>query len=226
MDTKTRSSWNHKVARFYDGFAPMYSVLRSIGHRWDHDKAYLVKHLAPRPGDVILDVGTGPGIYATDLAKSVPDCKVVGVDISARFVEIAQRRARRIGITNTEFRLGNVERLAFSSNTFDKVICAGVISLVANREQALAEIHRVLKPGGVALLREPVQATGWPSKLASQTSQAADLSNWWDKMGLMFGNFHPRFFREPDFERLLDGARFARISVHRIGSDLIGRCHK
>lgn len=207
---------------FYDSFAPLYTLFRQFGHRWDRSAKYsMIKHLEPFGNDTILDVGTGPGIYAIDIAKMAPDSRVHGIDISPKFLEIANRRASEKRVKNVKFRLGNIESLDFESATFSKIICAGVISLVDNRHQAIRELSRVLKGGGVLVIREPLRKTDWKNRVLAKLTASSS-----HKFGLMFGHFNPSFFDEEEFADLLNQGGFKKIKINNQGSDLFGICVK
>jgi SAM-dependent methyltransferase len=121
----------------------------AVRARWQH----LMRLLVPRPGERMLDVGCGSGQAVRYLGRRVqPDGRVVGVDRPATAM-------RRLGETIEQDGLGNVAVLAASAKSlpfpdasFDAVICVNVLEAVSNREQALREIRRVLKPGGRALV--------------------------------------------------------------------------
>src|SRR3972149_7610276 len=82
------------VARFYDSLAPLYTRMRDYGQGRDRQaKELLIDSLAPFQNDSVLDIGTGPGIYALDIAKRAGDSHVVGIDISEVCGNIAKGRA-------------------------------------------------------------------------------------------------------------------------------------
>jgi ubiquinone/menaquinone biosynthesis C-methylase UbiE len=81
-------------------------------------------------------------------------CEVWGVDIAEPMVRYASHR-HKYG----RFRVGDVEHIPFDDNTFDAVVCLRVIEYLANDEQALSEIRRVLKPGGSAVVATPSAVT-------------------------------------------------------------------
>jgi ubiquinone/menaquinone biosynthesis C-methylase UbiE len=99
-------------------------------------------------GSKVLDLGCGTGEMAARLAKR--GYEVWGVDIAEPMVRYAAHRHK-----SGRFRLGDVEHIPFDDNTFDAVVCLGVIEYLANDEQALSEIRRVLKPAGSAIISTP-----------------------------------------------------------------------
>jgi ubiquinone/menaquinone biosynthesis C-methylase UbiE len=101
-------------------------------------------------GGTILEVAPGPGYLAIELAKLGP-YKIAGLDISKKFVEIAQGKAREAGVA-VEFRHGNAAEMPFAAETFDFIVCRSAFKNFAEPVMALNEMHRVLKPGGRALI--------------------------------------------------------------------------
>ena len=105
------------------------------------------------PGQHLLDCGCGPGSITTDFAKLVAPGQVVGLDIGAGEIERATQRAADLGIANVQFRVGDVYALSFEDATFDAVFSNAVLDHLRDPVAALAEMHRVLKSGGVAGIR-------------------------------------------------------------------------
>jgi ubiquinone/menaquinone biosynthesis C-methylase UbiE len=134
----TRDTWNES--------APAYDpVLRNL----DKFNGDLLKRAAPRPGERVLDVATGPGQPALTIAPLVgPQGRVVGIDLAERMVELANRRAKEARLDNVEFRTMDAESLDFPDASFDLVVCRFGLQIVTDPDRALAEMRRVLKPGG------------------------------------------------------------------------------
>ncbi len=107
--------------------------------------------VAAEPGERILDVGCGPGYYVAELAERVgPDGSVTGMDQSGAMLAVAQRRCEGMG--NTSFAEGDATALPFDEGAFDVVLSVQVMEYVPDVAAALAEIHRVLRPGGRVVL--------------------------------------------------------------------------
>jgi len=112
-------------------------------------EALLLQLLEPRPGDAILEVGIGPGVTIAQLTKRLSDGRVAGVDPSPVMLRQAQRRnARAIASGCVELRTAPASALPFADASFDKVASLNSIAFWGDVECALAEMHRVLKPGG------------------------------------------------------------------------------
>jgi ubiquinone/menaquinone biosynthesis C-methylase UbiE len=103
----------------------------------------------------VLEVGCGPGFYARRFARRYPVMQVLGVDQSSRLIAWARWRASSEALANCTFQQGDVECLPSSVEAVDAVISSRLLLVVANRPAAIAEIFRVLKPGGRLFLAEP-----------------------------------------------------------------------
>lgn len=103
----------------------------------------------PGGGDV-LEVAPGPGYLAIELAKLGP-YRVVGLDISHTFVRMAAENAAKAGVAVT-FRRGNASEMPFAADSFDLIVCRAAFKNFSEPVRALSEMHRVLRPGGTALV--------------------------------------------------------------------------
>jgi ubiquinone/menaquinone biosynthesis C-methylase UbiE len=101
-------------------------------------------------GGSVLEVAPGPGYFCVELAKLGP-YRVTGVDLSPDMVRIARENASRAGVS-AEFTQGNASNLPFAADSFDFLVCRAAFKNFARPVQALHEMHRVLKPGGRALI--------------------------------------------------------------------------
>jgi ubiquinone/menaquinone biosynthesis C-methylase UbiE len=109
----------------------------------------LLDLLHPPPGSTLLDVGTGTGVIALQATAWVgPEGRVVGSDIAAAMVSLARQAAAEQGATNVTFCRMDAEQLGFPDASFDTVTCALSLFQFPNMDRALAEMWRVLKPGG------------------------------------------------------------------------------
>ncbi len=105
-------------------------------------------------GQLVLEVGCGIGNTACYLAKNY-GCRVIGIDISERMVARSKDRAKRKRLeTSVEFRVADAQHLPFEDGLFDAVISESVTAFVEDKQQAVCEYRRVVKPGGYVGLNE------------------------------------------------------------------------
>ncbi|HEV7129502.1 MAG TPA: methyltransferase domain-containing protein [Ktedonobacterales bacterium] len=104
---------------------------------------------ALQPGERVVDVGCGAGLDSLIAARMVgPEGQVIGVDMTAAMLEKARRSAAATGLSNVEFREGYAEALPVAGAWAGVVISNGALNLMPDKEAALREMARVLKPGG------------------------------------------------------------------------------
>ena len=118
----------------------------------DINAAYLLPHLKPR--HCVLDFGCGPGTISVGLARAVEPGQLHGIDMEASQIEIARAAAAAGGHDNAVFHIGQVTDLPFADDTFDVAHGHAVLQHVPDTQRTLAEVKRVLKPGGVIASRE------------------------------------------------------------------------
>lgn len=109
-----------------------------------------VRHAELQPGEVVLDVGSGGGIDTILAAKRVGSTgRAVGLDVLDEMIDRAREHAAAAGVEGwTEFVRGEMEAIPLADASVDVVISNGVINLSPRKSRVLAEIRRVLKPGG------------------------------------------------------------------------------
>ncbi|MGQ0614766.1 MAG: arsenite methyltransferase [Planctomycetaceae bacterium] len=106
-------------------------------------------HAEVKPGETVLDLGSGAGIDAFLAAREVgPTGRVIGVDMTPAMLEKARSNAARGDYGNVEFRLGEIEHLPVADASVDLIISNCVINLSPDKEQVFREAWRVLRPGG------------------------------------------------------------------------------
>jgi SAM-dependent methyltransferase len=126
------------------------------------------------PTGTVLEVGSGPGRLAVQLARKAPDLAVTGVDISPEMVERASRRAEEAGLgERVRFEVGDVGALSFPEGSFDGALSTLSLHHWPEPARGLAEIHRVLKPGGEALIYDLAHWLWLPAHGGSQLDQLA-----------------------------------------------------
>jgi SAM-dependent methyltransferase len=103
----------------------------------------------------VLDAGCGPGSITLGLASAVAPGEVVGIDVQSAQAEQARARALEHGISNAGFETASIYEVPFPNGSFDVAFANGVLMHLREPARALAELRRVLRPGGIAAIRDP-----------------------------------------------------------------------
>ncbi len=124
-------------------------------------------------GEAILDIGCGAGVDSLIAAGLVgPSGSVRGIDLVPEMLDRARKNARLMEAENVEFLEGSAENLPFDDASFDVVVTNGVFNLVVDKAKALAEVLRVLKPGGRFMIADQVLAGELPKETKAR------VENW------------------------------------------------
>ncbi len=156
-----------QVSDMFDSISPKYDLLnRIMTLRIDiiwRKKA--IRLLKPSHPQLMLDVATGTGDFAIESIQILHPQKIIGVDISAGMLEVAKEKILKKGLQSQfEVQVGDSESLQFDDNTFDAVTVAFGVRNFENLDRGLAEIRRVLKPGGQAVILELSNPKTFPVK--------------------------------------------------------------
>ncbi len=147
-----------KVKGVFDSVASNYDIMNDVMSLGIHRfwKRHTIELSGIRPGNVVLDLAGGTGDLTKAFAKRVGKTgKVILADINESMVRVGRDRLTDLGIIgNVEFVISNAEALNFADNSFDLVTIAFGLRNVTDKSQALAEIYRVLKPGGQLMILE------------------------------------------------------------------------
>lgn len=156
-----------QVADMFNNISKTYDLLNrvmtmGIDTIW---RKKAIRSLKPLHPQLMLDVATGTGDFAIESIRILNPKKIIGVDISQGMLEVAQEKIKKKGLQHQfEVQLGDSEKLQFEDNTFDAVTVAFGVRNFENLEQGLADIYRVLKPGGRAVVLELSNPTAFPVK--------------------------------------------------------------
>lgn len=152
------SDKGEKIQQMFGAIAPRYDFLNrllsfGIDRRWRKKAVRLLKY---REGSRILDVATGTGDVALEIAGSTPaSVRITGADFCKEMVELGEVKVAASPYAGRiDFKVAPCEDLPFSNNTFDSITIAFGIRNVVDRKLGLAEMWRVLSPGGRMIILE------------------------------------------------------------------------
>ncbi|KAG6031636.1 hypothetical protein E4U41_007488 [Claviceps citrina] len=145
----------------HNAYAPGHALPQVQHHEWRtaaNSAAHLIPHLETRAAQTphleMLDVGAGSGTITASLAKLIPRGQVVAVDISDEILERAKHHADTQGISNIRYQRASVYQLPFADSSFDVTHAHQVLTHLDAPVDAIREMLRVTKPGGIVSLRE------------------------------------------------------------------------
>ena len=153
-----------------------------------------------RPGEIVLDLGSGGGIDVLLSAKRVsPGGKAYGLDMTDEMLALARENQKKSGVQNVEFLKGEIENIPLPDNSVDVVISNCVINLSADKDRVLAEAFRVLRPGGRFAVSDVVVRGEVPAEVRR------NVELW---VGCVAGALE-----ESEYERKLRAAGFEAVSI-------------
>jgi ubiquinone/menaquinone biosynthesis C-methylase UbiE len=216
--------WRFKGPEMEGAVARWYARVRSSASQieaWRDEAARLTRGLPD--GAQVLEVAPGPGYFAIEMARS-GRVAVTALDISRTFVQIADQNARAAGVS-VNFRQGDVAAMPFPDGSFDLLVCQAAFKNFTLPQTAIAEMHRVLRPGGTAVIQDM-------NRDATHADIAAEVRG----MGLgWFLSFttkatlemlRRRAYGRGDFERLAAASPFGSCLIKAQGIGLEVRLEK
>jgi ArsR family transcriptional regulator len=141
-----------KMRGFFDSVAGRLGMDYVPGKSWKGMAEALLRLMPPM---VIADLGAGEGAFALLLAQRAK--RVIAIDTSARMVEVGREQAQRQGVTNVEYRLGDMEEVPIDDATVDLVFFSQSLHHALHPERALQEAWRILQPGGRVIVLDLVK---------------------------------------------------------------------
>jgi SAM-dependent methyltransferase len=165
------------------------------------------------PSGAILDIGTGPGWLLVKLQALAPGLSLTGMDISPAMVSKARGNLAKAGLASiVEIRQGAAQNLPFEDYSFDAVVSTGSIHHWNDPTAGLNEIHRVLRPGGCALLYDIVSDT--PAEVLHQSGRDFGRLEIWL---CWLHSYEEPFYSREAFQKLAGPSRFGEGSIRFVG---------
>lgn len=154
-----------------------------------------------KEGEIVLDLGSGGGINVLMASKYVGvNGKVYGLDMTEEMLTLANKNKEKMGVSNVEFIKGYIEDIPLPDNSVDVIISNCVINLSDDKEKALAEAYRVLKPGGRLAIADIITI----KDIDSQIKQL--ISTW---VGCLGGTL-----KSEEYNNILDEVGFKNIEIN------------
>ncbi|HVI43620.1 MAG TPA: bifunctional demethylmenaquinone methyltransferase/2-methoxy-6-polyprenyl-1,4-benzoquinol methylase UbiE [Chitinophaga sp.] len=164
---ESKLSKKEQIASMFNDIAYRYDFLNhfmslGIDVLWRKKALSYLKSLQPKK---ILDVATGTGDFAVMAQKRLNPDSIVGIDISEGMLSFGREKIKKLGLENKiTLQLGDSETISFPDHTFDAITVAFGVRNFENLEKGLAEMRRVLKPGGKLVILEFSNPTVFPIK--------------------------------------------------------------
>ena len=198
-----------QVERMFDNIAPRYDLLNrvlslGIDRGWRRKAIRILRASGPK---LVLDVATGTGDLAIEIAKKSPEASVVGLDISQEMLKAGRVKiAHRKLDDRIEMVKGDSEDIRYPDNTFDGITVAFGVRNFEHLDRGLREMLRVLKPGGKLIVLEFSQPYGFPFR---------QLFQWY------FKNILPRIGRVASTDPAAYGYLYESVQAFPEGEEFV-----
>jgi ubiquinone/menaquinone biosynthesis C-methylase UbiE len=189
------------IVRIYESRLWRRSLMATLalGISFEREQQLIGRAARLSPGDRLLDLACGSGIYTRPFARQVAPGLVVGMDLSPAMLRGARRRVRAAGLENVALIRGDALHPPFADGRFDVVNCCGALHLFPDVDRALREVHRVLKPGGRFTVATFRRGSGW---FATRLKGVLGIDS----------------FTSAELEARLAGAGLSEIACHHAGA--------
>jgi ubiquinone/menaquinone biosynthesis C-methylase UbiE len=172
-----------------------------------------LRSVLPQGGDM-LEVAPGPGFVAIDMAKGGA-YRVTGLDVSHTMVELAHANAADAGV-QVDFRQGNASAMPFADDSFDLLACSAAFKNFSEPHKALEEMHRVLRPGGTAVVLDLRKDVPMSEIRKYFGSLGLGTFERWMTLAAFRLMLLKRAYTEAQFERMLADIPFHSKEIRRV----------
>lgn len=159
------TQWADYNRKFFNSLAPKYDYLNQVitlGMQ-DNYKSEVIRRSSIKDGDLVLDVCTGSGDMALLIAKMLPNCHIIGVDVAEKMLEIAQQKAK--GLSNVEFQIGDAMGLPFEDAMFDVSMMSYGLRNLTDFRKGILEMKRITRPGGAIIIVDLGKPSGFLNRM-------------------------------------------------------------
>lgn len=156
----------------------------------------VLAHVGLKPGEIVLELGPGPGAFTIDAARMVGDAgELIAVDVQPEMIAEVEKRVSKAGVKNVETHVASAYELPIPDRSVDRAFMVTVLPEIPDPVQGLREVYRVLKPGGIFSTTEEFLDPDYPRRRTT--------IQWAEKAGFVldkdFGNWllYTMNFRKP-----------------------------